>query len=155
MMQQLGQYVVSITSVALISGILLSVLQEESTRSLIRLLSGVILITTALSPLKDAVFPDMTEFAYGFFQEGQEVAAQGSLLAEEERTIRIKEALEEYISDKASAMGADIHISVHLDGAGVPASVQITGDADIGIRWELETLITKELGIRKENQQWS
>ena len=154
MMQQLGQYVVSLTSVALISGILLSVLKEGPIHSLIRLLSGILLIITAVAPLKDVTLPDMTEFASGYILEGRNAAAQGSRIAEEERTIRIKEALEEYICDKASAQGAMIQASVSLDETGAPEAVQIIGDADQNIRKSLQSLITKELGIREENQEW-
>lgn len=153
-MQQLGQYVVSITVLALISGFLLALLQEGAARSFVRLLSGILLIMTAISPLKDVFFPDMTEFTADYLQDGREAAGQGEWIARKERTARIKEALEEYICDKAAALGADLRASVSLDESDAPVSVKLIGTTDEKIRQELQALITKELGIRKENQEW-
>ena len=153
-MQQLGQYVVSITALALISGFLLALLQNGAARSLVRLLSGILLIMTAISPLNDVSIPEMTEFAADYFQEGKEAAGQGELIARKERTVRIKKTLEEYICDKAAAMGVNLHVSVSLDELDAPVSIKLIGNHDEKIQQELQSLITKELGIRKENQEW-
>ena len=75
-------------------------------------------------------------------------------MAKEECILRIKEALEEYICNKASDLGGDISASVCLDESGNPESVQLTGSTDSKMRQELQIFITKELGIRKENQEW-
>ena len=153
-MQQFGQWVVSVTSVALITGILLSVLQEGAIRSLIRLLSGILLIITAVSPLTDVSIPDLRGYVSGSFADGVKAAEQGEHMAEEERRHRIKEALEEYICAKASEMGAQIRTSITLDDIGAPVSIRIIGNADKEIRQTIRTLITKELGIREEHQEW-
>lgn len=153
-MQQLGQYVVSLTSVALISGILLSLVREGPTHTFLRLLTGILMIITALPPLTDVTVPDLMQFASDYLQEGNEAAEQGNRMAKEERILRIKEALEEYIYDKASALGEELCVSACLDESGNPVSVQLIGSIDSKARQELQTFITKELGIRKENQEW-
>ena len=149
-----GQYVVSLTSVALISGILLSLVREGPTHTFLRLLTGILMIITALPPLTDVTVPDLMQFASDYIQEGNEATEQGTLMAKEECIFRIKEALEEYICNKASDLGGDISASVCLDESGNPESVQLTGSTDSKMRQELQIFITKELGIRKENQEW-
>lgn len=153
--QQIGRYVVSMVSVALISGVLLAVLPEGSARTLIRFLCGVLMLVSVVSPIKKIEIPAVTDIASDFFQEGKETAEQGSLMARQSRIQRIKETLEEYICVKASELGADLRVTVFLDESETPSGVHIAGNISNETRQEVQTWITKELGIREENQEWT
>lgn len=155
MMRELGQYVVSLTAAALVSGMVLTLIREGPVRTLARLVCGVFLTITAISPLTRMEFSDLTAVEEDYLAEGRSAAALGENLALDSRSQLIKEGLEAYILDKATALDAEISAEVRLDGEGNPVSVIISGEVSSHIRRRLETVLTEELGISKENQQWT
>lgn len=154
-MQQLGQYVVSLTAAALISGILLSLFPEGTMRTLLRLVCGTVLAVTALAPLTDLKLPDLDSVMQDYLPEGQAASDLGEDMARAERQELIKLGLEAYILDKAEAAGCQVLPTVTLDGEGNPVSVILTGEVTTSQRQQLEEVITKDLGIPKEDQQWT
>ena len=58
--------------------------------------------------------------------------------------------------DKARLLGCSLEVTVSVSEAEVPVpeSVQITGNISASARRELEIVLSQELGISKENQQW-
>ena len=153
-MQQLGQYVVSITAAALICGILLSVCREGTARSVIRLVCGIFLTITALSPMTDLSVPDFSVFASDHLAEGHAAASRGENQAKEETQERIRQHLEAYILDKASLVDAEITADILLSESGYPETVRLAGAVSDTAKQQLQEIITNDLGIPKENQQW-
>lgn len=154
-MQQLGEYVVTLTVIALISSILLSLFPEGSARTMVRLVCGVILTVTALSPVSDIQIPDFEDFLSEYMDSGQSVAAMGEAMAEEERLGLIKLGLEAYILDKAAAIGCETVPDIQLNKNGNPIAILISGDVSEYQRQQLQLVITNDLGIPKEDQQWT
>lgn len=154
-MQQLGAYVVSLTAAAMISGILLSLFPDGPVRGMLKLVCGVFLTVTALSPLIKINQPDLSGFVFDYMSEGESAAALGEDMAQDETLELIKFGLEAYILDKAASLDASVTPEVGLDESGVPVSVRMTGAVSDAARLELEALIAKDLGIPKEDQQWS
>jgi len=154
-MQQLGQYVVSLTAAAMICGILLSFFPEGAVRIQLRLVCGVFLTVTALAPLTRISLPDPMEFSQSYLSEGALLATNGENLAREEVHGRIKLALETYILDKAAAMDAEITPEIKLDTQGNPEAVTLLGDCSGNLRQQLGAVITNDLGIPEEKQQWT
>lgn len=153
-MQQLGQYVVSLTAAALICGILLSLFRDGPVRLIVRLVCGVFLTVTALSPLTDLSIPDVSAFVSDYRAEGEANAALGENLARAETQKRIRQQLEAYILDKATLMGAEITADISLNDEGYPEAVCLSGEVTDAVRQQLQEMITNDLGIPKENQQW-
>lgn len=153
-MQQLGQYVVTLTVAALISGILLSLFQDGPVRSILRLVCGIFLTVTALSPLTDLSIPDVSAFASDYMAEGKAAAALGEDIARAETQERIRQQLKAYILDKASLIGAKITADISFNDEGYPETVRLSGEATDSVKQQLQEMITNDLGISKENQQW-
>lgn len=153
-MQQFGRYVVSLTAAALVSGILLSMFPKGVIRWLIQLVCGVFLTITALSPLTDVAIPDFSERIPDYRSRGEALSCMGENLAREETRVRIKQILEAYILDKAATAQAEITAEISVSDDGIPESVILTGTFSGDARQQLEAVITNDLGIPKENQQW-
>ena len=62
--------------------------------------------------------------------------------------------LESYILDKADALGLSPAVSVTVDPEGLPTGVCIEGSYTQEQQTALQTVITNDLGISKEDQQW-
>lgn len=154
-MQQLGQYVVSLTAAALISGILLSLFPDGTMRTLLRLICGTALAVTALAPLTDLELPDFDSMMQDYMPEAQAASDLGEAMALAEQQELIKLGLEAYILDKAEAAGCQVLPTITLDAQGTPVSVILTGSVTEAQRQQLEEAITNDLGIPKEDQQWT
>ena len=154
-MQQLGQYVVTLTAAAMICGILLSLFSDGSVRSQLQLICGVFLTVTALAPMTRISLPDLTDFSQSYLWEGKSLAVAGENSAREELLGRIKQSTETYILDKAASMGAAIRPEVELDAEGNPVSVCLQGDCSAIQRQQLRAAITNDLGIPEEDQKWT
>lgn len=154
-MQQLGQYVVTLTAAAILCGILLSFFSEGAVRMKLKLICGVFLTVTALAPLPRISLPDLSAFSQFYLSEGKSFAVTGETIAREELLGRIKQATETYILDKAASMGAVIKPEVELDAEGNPVSVRLQGDCSAIQRQQLRAAITNDLGIPEEDQQWT
>lgn len=155
MIHQLGEYVVSLTAAAMISGILVSLLPEGNLRQVMRTACGVFLAVTALSPLGQAALPDLEGLVRDPLEAGQAAAAQGEAMADTERISLIKLGLEAYLLDKAAAMGVEVTARVRLDPQGNPTGITVSGDVPDAQRRRLEAVIAEDLGIPKEAQQWT
>lgn len=154
-MQQLGQYVVTLTASAMITGILLAMLPEGPQRKLLRLTCGIFLTVTALLPLPGLELPDLNLFTEAYNQEGEAMAAMGEEAARAEQNERIKQAMKTYILDKAAMLDTALHPELWMNPDGTPSGVLLTGQWTDQARQQLADIITKDLGIPEEDQQWT
>lgn len=154
-MQLLGKYVVSLTTAAILCGILLSLLKDDSLRKLLRLVCGIFLILAVLEPLTEISSSDFSWQYSAYVSEGRAAAAVGEELAADARNRIIKEELHSYILDKAVSTGAEIEAELTLDENGVPVFVHISGKWTPESKSDISRFLSEELGIAKENQQWT
>lgn len=153
-MQALGRYVLTLTTSAMICGILLSLLPKGRTRTILQAVCGIFLAASALSPVLDLSIPDVSALPSEYLLVGEAFAQTGEEEARRETHQRIKQSLEAYILDKAEAYQAQITADVTLTPDGLPESVTYTGAPSDEIRQLLENMVTEDLGIPKENQRW-
>ena len=154
-MQQLGQYVLSLTVTAILCSVVLSMFRDGTVRSILRIVCAMILTITTLSPLTDYKIPDFSGLSGCYLSEGKAIAAIGEDLAGVEKRKCIQHQLEAYILDKANGMGANIRPEVTVDANGVPVEIRLQGQCSDRNRQLLETAITNDLGIPKEDQKWT
>lgn len=154
-MALLGEYIFRLTCCALLCNIVLSFLHDGTIKSLIRMITGIFLTITAIYPLMDFSIPDLDSFDENYFLQGQSAAIVGEDYAQNSRREIIKSSLEAYILDKASMLGCDIAVQIELDEEGCPDGVTFSGAVTPDIRKKLESIITEDLGIAKEDQQWN
>ena len=148
------QYVLSLTAAALLGGILLSCVPEGSGRNILRLVCGILLTVTALKPLGQLRLPNLDALSLEYRQQADAAAAMGQEMARQEAQEGIRKALEAYILDKAAELGMEITPEVFLDETGIPVSVRLEGYVTSGTRQKIQTIITNDLGIPGEAQEW-
>ena len=148
------QYVLSLTAAALLGGILLSCVPEGSGRKILRLVCGILLTVTALKPLGQLRLPDLDALTGEYRQQAEAAVAMGQEMARLEAQEGIRNDLEAYILDKAAELGLEITPRVFLDESGIPVSVRLEGETSSGMRQRIQTIITNDLGIPGEAQEW-
>ena len=125
--------------------------------AVIKLLSGIYLAITLLSPFLNVRIEDFTDwFDYiqldsgAFITSGEEVSAK----AMDEIIIEQTTA---YILDKAAALKISPEVDVILsdDNRHVPYAVVLSGDASPYAKQKLQQIIAEELCIAKEHQTWN
>ena len=70
---------------------------------------------------------------------------------------RIKAQTEAYILDKAAALEVTLLVEVEMsdEPIPVPCGVRLAGDVSPHAKNKLSGIITEDLGIEKERQQWT
>lgn len=154
-MESLGRYVISVIAAAMVLGILKGFLNEKSgASSLLQLMGGLFLAFTLLSPAADFDFSGLSGFMNAFSVDAEQAAAYGENLARDELETIIKNRVEAYILDKATAFQAELSVEVTLDDTQVPESVWLQGDISPYGKRQLQKMMEEDLGIAKENQRW-
>lgn len=155
-MHSLRQYILTVICVATACGILQMLLSDGTAASLVKLISGLVVSISILSPLiKEEIFQWDLRFEE-IMSDSSAVILQGEATASELIQKRIKEETEAYILTKASDMGVDIGLAVELGNEypNVPEKLTIYGDVSPYVKRQLTATISKNLGIPEENQIW-
>lgn len=151
----LRQYVLSVIASALICGIVSGLIREGPAKPLVRLICGLFLTVTAIQPIADIDFSDLLDDSFSYLEGGQYATAMGEKMAQETMAGIIKAEAEAYILDKASDLNAEITAEVFVSEEQIPVSAAISGEVSPYVRKQLETILQTDLGIAKENQQWT
>lgn len=156
-MESLGQYVIFVISSAMICGVVLGFFPNGAAKELVRMLCGIFLALSVLSPISRIDVAQWTDFDLLFNKDAAQTAAMGEAYSQNALREIIKEETRAYILDKAAALGADISadVSVSGDALPVPVGVQVTGIFSPYVKQRLEVILQEELGIAKENQLWT
>ena len=153
-MNQLTQYILSVTAAAVLASILRTVAGEGAMGKLTKLLTGLFLAVTVLSPLVRLEIPDPSHWLEDYLADGDEAARAGEVMAKEYSVAIISEEIEAYILDKAADLGTALTVEVKLDDRGLPETVTLTGSVSPGHREELSRMMLDELGVGEEAQIW-
>jgi len=154
-MEDLRQYILGVTAAAMLCGAALSLSPEGTARELLRLLGGIALTACLLRPLAGGrlslELPELDPW------QGEQIAAEGEKEARDAVAAVIKSKAEAYILDKAAALEADLEVEIILDRGEVPVpqAAVIRGTVSPYARGRLESILSSELGITKEHQQWT
>ncbi len=157
-MGNIGAYLFGITVSALLCSTLLYFLGDKGgVSSAIKLLCGIIMAVSVLSPWVDVDFSGLLSMDIGILEESQHAAAMGEFSAQKEMTKIITEKTQAYILDKAESLGASLNVTVHLteDLPPIPCGVRLQGSVSPYGKQVLTDWITKELNIPREAQEWS
>lgn len=154
-MEGLRQYAISVVAAAMICGVLSSLLQNSAAKELVKLLCGLFLTVTVISPLVDIDFDALMEFSFPYTQEAEYVAARGENMARETIADIIKTETEAYILDKAAELNTELTVEVTVSDDRIPVSAVLSGDISPYARQQLENILQRDLGIAKENQVWT
>lgn len=157
-MDDIRQYLISVIAVTLICGILTGLLGKESSGyTIARLISGLLIAFTVISPILDVDLHNILNFTDTLYQSGEMAAQDGQRISETAMQTIIKSETEAYILDKAASLGVELEVDVLLEDTYpmAPKSVRVSGSiSPYGRNW-LQNVIAEELGISKENQIWT
>lgn len=153
-MNDAAQYILSVTAAAVLTAIVHVLAGSGTMGALVKLLGGLFMALTVLSPLVRLELPDLGDWLAVYAADGEDAAAAGEAMAKEASNAIIKEELEAYIMDKAALYGASLEVEVSLDEGGIPVSVTLTGAVSPYARTRLTQTIREDLGVGEEAQQW-
>ena len=150
-------YILTVTAASLICGIVNAIqFRKTPARALIKLISGLFLAVTVISPLLQLKIRDYIDYSLEVSMEADAIAAEGENIAAEAMGSIIKSKTDAYILDKAASLGADVQIETVLADTQplVPVRVVIKGTASPYAKTLLSDWISQTIGIPKEAQQW-
>lgn len=157
-MDFLRQYLLSVITAALIAGLVARFFHKKTAPgTLIKLICGMFVTITVLSPLIKLRIEDFTAEIDQFSSDADIHVSAGENLAEDARRAIIKTQIETYILDKASSLGASVSVTVSLSESDppLPASVRISGNLSPHEKIELKRYLKNELGITEDMQIWT
>lgn len=156
-MDGLREYVISVTAAAFLCGILAGLFRNSASKDILRLLCGLFLAIVAIRPIVRLDFAALEEYTFPYGTEAESTAAMGENMARKAMADIIKAESEAYILDKADSLNTSlcVEISVSEDGKPIPVYAEIRGEVSPYARAQLEEILLTDLGIAKENQQWT
>lgn len=156
-MDGVKQYILSVVCAGILCGIIqFPFLEKNNIATVIRLVSGLVLTVTVLSPLIKLDGVKLDSVWKGFCNDGQLAITDGESAAVTFVSDYIKNEVESYILNKARELGTEIRVGVSVDDGSppVPCNVIIEGIATPYAKKQLTQYIADDLGISEENQIW-
>lgn len=154
-MGMLGNTVYRFLCCVILCGILFSLFPDGKMKGLLRTCFGIFLTVALLSSFAGVELPDFAILRENYQQQAKEAALTGEAYTRQQFREFIKAHLEAYILDTASQYGCALTVSVEVDGDGYPVSAALWGEVTPAEQKKLETVISEELGIAKEDQHWN
>jgi len=156
-MDAIGNYLLRILTTALICGILVRITGDKGLLTeIVKLLAGVCMAITVLSPWVNIRLENMQDIALDFTVDAETAAEEGKNSAREAISDIIKSQTETYILDKAASLGITVTVEVQLteDAVPYPAFVTLRGPVSPYVKSVLSNYISENLGIGMEEQKW-
>ena len=157
-MDWVKEYILNIVAVGMITAICITLVQKNTSAGMIiKMLGGIFLVITLISPLVKIRFDDLSSLWEQVSAEGNVLAKEGSNSTQEVLSTVIKEDLEAYILDKADELGLTLRITVQMDqhNAVMPQTVKLQGAASPYQKRLLSAFMEEELGITEAQQEWN
>jgi len=151
--QALGNYVLQITTAALIVGFLTAI---SGANKQVRWVGSLVLILTVLSPADQAGFNLSWKLADEFQNQAWDIVNS----AQDEANLQVQEGIiqrvQAYILDEAESIDAKVCVvSVLLDEQSLlPLRVELQGRISSDQRIHLSEMMCEDLGVGKEGQIW-
>ena len=153
-MEQLRLWILGIAVTSLLLGLGESLVTQKGIQRVLRLAGGVLLIVVLLGPLgkMSGVWQEFSLEGY----RSQIAGREEELREEQEENLSaiIESQMDEYIWDKAQAMGLDVTVSVSTrkssGGIALPDRVAIAGPYNA----EFSQWLEEEIGVDAEYQIW-
>lgn len=156
LMEDLRQYILSLIGAALICSVVKNLIGSSSTsREVVRVVCGVFMAITALSPIVKIEIPDLTSYIQPFFSTATVISNNAVESSREDMAVIIKEETRSYILEKANSHNMDIDVEVDLDEEKlIPDGITITGSISPYDKALLSDFIRKTFDIPEGQQQW-
>ncbi len=156
-MDEVKQYVISLLTAALLCSVVnVWIPSKGSGGALVRLISGILITITMISPLVNIRIQDFSDMFLEYSDSGRDYAQSGKEQAAMAMGEIIKQQTEAYILDKAACMGLDLEVEVTLSETDpiIPDTVMLKGQVSPYAKMQLISTIEDQLGIIREKQIW-
>lgn len=156
-MDFLRQYVLSIVAASIISGIVMGFMHGGTVKQLLKLVCGLFLAFMVIAPVRQLEPGDFFSKEEIEASIGKDIAHMGEEMAEQAMADIIKAETEAYILDKAMELDVSLEVQVTVSDEGLPVPVEarLHGKISPYVRQQLEGILSRELGIPKEQQIWT
>lgn len=157
-MSAIAEYLLSVTGAAIISAVVLRMLEVKgSAASIAKMLTGIFMALTVIGPITQVRISDLLDLFPEISVDARQAVAQGESSAKNALAESISTQVEAYILDKATQLGVRLTVEVELsqDTFPVPVSVRLHGNISPYAKTRLQSILSDDLGIEKENQIWT
>lgn len=156
-MESIRSYLLTVTAAALVCGIVTKLIHKGTLGALMKLLTGLFMALTVVSPLLQLRLDGMKDVTLDIQYAASDAAAVGENLAYQELETIISGQTRAYILDKAEALGLTLEVQVKVAGEPypVPVGVSLRGNVSPYARDVLTDYIAENLAIPVEAQKWN
>ena len=157
-MDGIRQYLFSVIAAAILCGIAAGLSGNRGSQSkIIKLLCGLFLGITVISPLAKIEFDDFSAYMGDISLDGQAAVDYGAQIALDALSESIKSQTEAYILDKAISLDLELEVEVTLNenDPPLPDSVSLKGSVSPFAKKKMITWIEDDLGIPEDKQRWT
>lgn len=154
-MKDLQSYIQAIICSGLICSVIYETAKNTYAKEQIRAICGIFITLILLQPFTKIKMLSVEKWSAAFSEDAETAAFVGSDMADEALRSSIKREVESYIIGKAEQWNARISVEVVLDRENIPVRAMLRGEISPQGKHDLEQVMETDLGITKENQQWS
>ena len=156
-MAGLRAYVLSVIAASVICALTMKLSgKQNSTSAIMRFVCGLVMSAVIVQPIGEMMIPNLRGYFQDLELQVHAVVERGTELSYQTFAQGIQEQSQAYIQNKATELGATLHVTVELDDSNLPVPERaiLSGMIAPAAKIELENFIETELGIGKENQIW-
>lgn len=156
MTARIGAYLIAVTAACMLAVMADALVKSPPVRRVARLVGGLLILLTVLSPLVRLEARDLTEFVEGFAQDANLDAEAVQTDYRERWAERVRELLEQNIEQQAASMGLTLRaeVVVRIGECPEPESVTLHGSAAPEEQMALQVYLVQTLGFAKERVIW-
>lgn len=156
MTARIGAYLIAVTAACMLAVMADALVKSPPVRRVARLVGGLLILLTVLSPLVRLEARDLTEFVEGFAQDADLNAEAVQTDYREQWAERVRELLEQNIEQQAVSMGLTLRaeVVVRIGECPEPESVTLHGTAAPEEQMALQVYLVQTLGFAKEHVIW-
>ncbi len=151
------QWMIGIFAAALLSAVALAITPKN--KKAVALAGGLIMILAAVKPLAELTYQDIAMQISRYQIKADELRTGIDVGNAEIMALIIQEQTEAYILDKAAELGLEIEVEVTTleasDGWPYPVKTRISGQLSESDIQRLSRIISDELAIEPDRQEWS
>ena len=154
---RMREYLLTLLAAALLSSIICGLIgKNNGNYMLVKLICGLFVTITAISPLTKITIPDISTYIGDTKTDAMRHIEEGEKSSYESMSTIISSDLEAYILDIASVYGVDIQVEILLSEEMPPSPeiIKINGNISPYVREKLQQIIVQDLGVSEENQIW-
>ncbi len=156
MTARIGAYLIAVTAACMLAVMADALVKSPPVRRVARLVGGLLILLTVLSPLVRLEARDLSEFVEGFAQDADLDAEAVQTDYREQWAERVRELLEQNIEQQAASMGLTLRaeVVVRIGEYPEPESVTLHGAAAPEEQMALQVYLVQTLGFAKERVIW-